>query len=739
MSWLSHLFNPSSLAAPSSRSAILAQADTGDSNPNFWDNEILNEWRIPFGDWADQAILWADNNLKWLLDAVEWPFRNLIREVVGGGTDGGSKESALGFALTEIYWVWVVLAITAIALLTRSVRVGAFVVVALIVCGLLGEDYWLETARTIGFISVAVVLCAVIGIPVGIACARVNGIWLAVRPLLDAMQVVHPFAYMLPFIFFWGIGEVSATMVTMVFALPPLIRLTNLGIRQVPSEIVEAARAYGASNYRVLFDVQIPLARRTIMAGLNQTLLLAISMLGIAAIMGAGGLGRLLFQAINNQDLARAASAGLAFFLVAVVLDRVSQRTDSDPKNFVVRIREAWAHRRHPEQLLASSSARDVPSTQPKTIMGFAAPIAGKEHLPMLVAIIGGILAVGGTLLPWTSNAGKMSAYGRLSDASLEGQFDGMNFIGISASGGSWFGIAVLVLGVFVVLAVALSFFSDRIPRWFAADGAVISALAAFVLTLAHLLARPYEPGMDLEAADPGTGFGVFVALAGAALASAGAIWWMRVGQYAPIRPLKVSISWGRLVSVAAAMVLLVIAMYSGWSFDQRQELTVSPEIQAQIDDLEQQLEEPDANTAALSLELLLLRSRTSATEVATDGVSELGPQLGLWAFVFGIVALFAAVPAVGLYGTSDRLLWYWNSVMAGLGGGVSLIGLAWIFTHVRTADTDFTTGVGAFLAVIAGVLILGAALPVLNVVRRTKKYSTALAEDSKSSAEQAR
>lgn len=497
MSWLSSLSNAAGPAG------VFAQAETIESDsPRFWDNSVLDEWRIPFGNWAEQAISWIDNNLQSVLDAIDWPFRTLIREVVGGGSGGGSKESSFGFALTEVYWVWVVLGIAAIALLVRSVRVGAFVTVALIVCGLLGDDYWLETARTIGFIGVAVVLCAIIGIPLGIACARVNVIWIAVRPILDAMQVVHPFAYMLPFIFFWGIGEVSATMVTMVFALPPLIRLTNLGIRQVPDDVVEAARAYGASNYRVLYDVQIPLARRTIMAGLNQTLLLAMSMLGIAAIMGAGGLGRLLFQAINNQDISKAASAGLAFFLVAVVMDRVSQRSDSDPANLLTRIHGAWKHRRHPEELLAENSKSNGKSNgnSPATSGGrrqtptdFPAPIEGNEHLPMLLAIVGGVLSIGGALLPWTSNAGKMSAYGRWVDASVEGELDGMSFIGISAAGGSWFGITVLILGVVVVLSVVLSFFSDRTPRWLAADGALIAAVAMLVLTLVHILARSFE------------------------------------------------------------------------------------------------------------------------------------------------------------------------------------------------------------------------------------------------------
>jgi len=294
---------------------VLAQED-----PGFLDNSTLDKWEIPFGEWIDQAVDWIDNNLQTLLDVIEWPFRNLINLVVDD-------------FLEPISWFWVVLGMGLIAAFVRNVKVGVFVAVSLAVCGILGNDYWLETARTIGFIGVAVLLCVIIGIPIGVAAGRVDGLWQVTRPMLDGMQVIHSFVYMLPFIFFWGIGEVSATMVTMIFALPPLIRLTNLGIRQVPDDVVEAARAHGAPEWRVLLDVQLPLARPAIMTGINQTLLLAISMLGIAAIMGAGGLGRLLFRALSNQSVPLGASAGLAFFLVAVVLDRMSQREDTDSGN----------------------------------------------------------------------------------------------------------------------------------------------------------------------------------------------------------------------------------------------------------------------------------------------------------------------------------------------------------------------------------------------------------------------
>ena len=264
---------------------LLAQSES----PGIFDNKVLDQWEVPFGEWVDQMVDWIKLNLRWFLDIVEWPFDLLFRNFVDG------PGHYPWWQITDMPWVGVCALIFVFGTLLRNVKVGGFVAGLLALCGLLGGEYWEETALTVGMIVVAVVLCAIIGIPIGILSGRIDGVWNSVRPVLDAMQVVHPFVYMLPVIFFFSLGLVPATMVTMVFAVPPLIRLTNLGIRQVPEDVVEASRAYGAPEWRVLADVQLPLARPAVMTGLNQTLLLSISMLGIAAIMGAGGLGLLVF------------------------------------------------------------------------------------------------------------------------------------------------------------------------------------------------------------------------------------------------------------------------------------------------------------------------------------------------------------------------------------------------------------------------------------------------------------
>lgn len=693
MSWMTGFIN------------LLAQAGA-DGGVGIRENELLDEWRIPFGDWAEQAVFWIDNNLQTLLDVANWPFERMISFLVRD-------------ILSNVSWVWVVLVMMIAATLVRNIKVGVFVGVSLFICGILGDAYWLETARTIGFVGVAVVLCVIVGIPIGIACGRFDGVWKVVRPVLDAMQVIHSFVYMLPFIFFWGIGEVSATMVTMVFALPPLIRLTNLGVRQVPGDVVEASRAYGASERRVLFDVQIPLARPAIMTGINQTLLLSISMLGIAAIMGAGGLGRLLFQAINNQDVSQAAAAGLAFFLVAVVLDRMSQREETDSENLFRRIRLAWAHRRDPEVLLENQEATAV--VKFKETHRYA-PVTALERLPMGLALVGSVLALISVFLPWTANAGKMSAFGRWADLSTEGELDGMVFSGLHSSGGSWFGISILGLSVFAIAAVIVAWVRPgRGPRWLAADGAVIASLGILILSAVHLLARPSSIPMAL---DPGTGMGVLLALAGGAVAAAGSIWWMSSADHTPLHPLRSGIAWGRLVGVGTAIVVLALGMFSGWSFDEREREIITPELQAMIDDLERQAEEPGADLGAIATELLVKRAQArQAGRVVTDGVSGEGPGLGMWALIVGALGLAAALPAIGLLGSDDRRLWHWNTIAAGLGVGAALIGFAWIFTNVRSADPNYLTGIGSFLAMSGGLFILASTMSVLKEFRRAKVY----------------
>lgn len=687
-----------------SAAALLAQADGIPSQPGITDNTVLDQFEVPFGSWMDQAVDWITVNLDWLLAVIEWPFQTLIGILVED-------------ILEPISWVWVVVAFFIIGSLVRNVKVGAFAAFGLGVCGVLGNAYWLETARTIGFVGVAVLLCVIVGIPLGIVCGRVNAIWQVVRPMLDAMQVVHSFVYMLPFIYFFGIGEVSATMVTMVFALPPLVRLTNLGIRQVPEDVVEASRAYGAPEWRVLTDVQVPLARPAIMTGINQTLLLAISMLGIAAIMGAGGLGRLLFGALSRQSVAEGAASGLAFFLVAVVLDRISQRESDSETSLLRRIRQAWAHRRDPESLLdEEESAGRRAATLADDTEGSFAPVNPVERRGALVAGLGGLIAAVSVFLNWHSDAGFLTAYGRRADESLAG----MEFNGLSVSGGSWFGYAALALGIFVMASSLNTLIAPgRFARWLAPDGAVICALALLAVSLAYGAAEPSE----LAAAST-IGTGIYVMLAGAIIAVAGSLWWISNATHAPTRPLSTRIGWGRVVASGMAVVIIVAGALSGWSFDRRADVIITPDVQAQIDELRAKAEADPAQSGVAAAQISALTSELSAEkEIVTDGMTGDGPRLGLWALLISVVGLAACLPAAAVFGARERRQWIWSSAVAGIGAGIVVIALAWVVTLTRSADDNYLSGVGAFLTMAGGSVLAASSASVLREFRRARVY----------------
>jgi glycine betaine/proline transport system permease protein len=178
---------------------------------------------------------------------------------------------------------------------------------------------------TLAMVVTAVVFCLIVGVPLGILAARSDR-WAAVlRPLLDIMQTIPSFVYLVPIVMLFGVGIVPAVIATIIFALPPLVRLTNLGIRQVQSELIEAGQAFGSTPRQILWEIQLPLAMRTIMTGVNQTLMLALSMVVIGALIGAGGLGLTVYTGLGRLDIGYASIGGLGIVLMAIILDRITQ------------------------------------------------------------------------------------------------------------------------------------------------------------------------------------------------------------------------------------------------------------------------------------------------------------------------------------------------------------------------------------------------------------------------------
>ncbi len=718
--------------------SLLAQTDS----PGISDNKVLDQWNVPFGEWVEQMVKWIDQNLEWLLDIIRWPFSFLFRNFVDG------PGHYPWWQITDMSWVVLCIIFLVVGTFFRNLKVGGFVAGALALCGLLGGEFWEETALTVGMIVVAVVLCAVIGIPVGILCGRVDGVWNAVRPALDAMQVVHPFVYMLPIVFFFSIGLEPATMVTMVFALPPLIRLTNLGIRQVPEDVVEASRAYGAPEWRVLLDVQLPLARPAVMTGLNQTLLLSISMLGIAAIMGAGGLGLLVFRAITNLDVQLGAAAGLALFLVAVVLDRISQTEDSDPENLLTRIRRAWLHRQDPESLLPEAA---VIGAVAKT-RGQPASLSATERRGLSIAAVGALVAIVAVFLPWGYDSGKISGYSRLVDTGLweyvevdpEGSpgevelqaassnpLDEQSFNGLEASGGSFYGIAVLGFSILVLAAVA---FNLKRPggggiRLFGSNGTLVLAIGPLAAAVAFLWAAPGPDNVSFSG-----GSGPWIAVVGGAVALIGATMWLRSAPYSALRPLPAGVSRGQLGVAALVVVLAIISGFSGWSFDGRSGAGLVPDsgIEAQIDELREKAREDPSIAAEIAQEISAISSAARRTgTVVIDGFASDGGRYGYLAIGLAVVGLGFALPAAGLFGSDDRRRRRWNSAVAGVGVALMVVSVGWIATLLRVADPKVTSGAGAFICLVAGFLLTASTARVLTEFDRSQVYVAVEGPDS--------
>lgn len=226
--------------------------------------------------------------------------------------------------LIQTPWPIVILAIAAIAwLASRSIKIVAGTVVTLLLIGYF--DMWEDTMKTVSMTFVCTLLSIVIGIPIGIAMSRSDHVQRFVTPILDVMQTMPSFVYLIPVVMLLGIGKVPGLLAVVIYAIPPIIRLTNLGIRLVDKDLLEAADAFGSSKWQRLRDVQMPLALPTIMAGINQTIMMALAMVVIASMIGVQGLGQQVLKSISNQYFTLGVLNGLAIVGIAIIFDRVSQ------------------------------------------------------------------------------------------------------------------------------------------------------------------------------------------------------------------------------------------------------------------------------------------------------------------------------------------------------------------------------------------------------------------------------
>lgn len=679
-----------------------------DDGPGILDDAVLDEFNIPFGSWIEEAVNWITLNMGGVLDAIAWPFEFLL-------------ENLVDRFLIAIPWLVVVAIMFVVAWLVRNFTVALGSATGLIICGLLGNEFWVQTARTIGFILVAVIVCVIIGIPLGVLSGRIDSVWQVMRPTLDAMQVIHSFVYLLPFVYFWGVGRVSATMATMVFALPPLIRLTNLGIRQVPEDVVEASRAYGARELRVLRDVQLPLARPAIMTGINQTLLLAFSMLGIAAILGAGGMGALLFRALGQQDVNLAASAGLGFFLLAVILDRISQ-TQTGGAGLFSRMTTAWRARREPELLLENPDFNPTLSTSTgdeEVSEGQVAPLASQERLFAGLMAIGALVSLVSLTLPWASNGSLFTGYSRLGDAGL----DGSSFGAFDAEGGSWFAYIVVAGALMIVATVGLVLSSRPRARAFNPDIALVIAIAMTVTVLGYVVASPSELSPTYSA-----GTGVLIALVGSIVSVIAGGLWIGMAPYGPRRPLRQRIGFSQIVVAAFAVGVAVISMVSMWQLDERGGVVMTPAIEAEIDEVKRMAEAGEMDMGVAATEIQVIRAKAQRAErIVLSGTDSSGVQLGPWVLGAIVIAGVGAIGASGAAGFSNRRRWMSGIVAMGFGAGVVGLSIGFIGTLARATDNNYYSGVGAMLALTAGTLVSASARSIVTVFERSKVYEEAV------------
>lgn len=270
----------------------------------------MNFFELPLADWTNAFVE------DWLIPVLGGYF-NAIGSFISLLLEGFQSF------LMGIPQVIMALLLIVLAWRTAGKGVAIFTLVGLLYLG--SVDLWEEGMQTLAIVLVATLFSLVIGIPVGIWSAKSDWVERVVRPILDFMQTLPSFVYLIPMILLFGIGGVSAVMATFVFATPPAVRLTNLGIRQVPSDVVEAAQAFGSTPWQILTKVQLPLALPTMMAGVNQTIMMALSMAVISAMIGASGLGSVVLSGISRVDAGLGLTGGLGIVVLAIILDRVTE------------------------------------------------------------------------------------------------------------------------------------------------------------------------------------------------------------------------------------------------------------------------------------------------------------------------------------------------------------------------------------------------------------------------------
>ena len=314
------------LATPGAGGALpggdggIGAPDAGFHLGQLWDGSM------PVETWINQGLAWVVEHFRPFFQSVRAPIDGTLQWV----------ESVLT-TLPTLAMI-ALIGLLAWQFAGRVLALGT--VVSLLLVALLG--IWPEAMVTLSLVLTSLAFCVLLGLPLGILLAASDRAQRWTRPLLDAMQTTPAFVYLVPVVMLFGIGNVPGVIVTIVFALPPLVRLTNLGLRQVRPDLIEAARAYGASPLQMLVKVQLPLAMPSIMAGINQALMLSLSMVVIASMIAVGGLGQMVLRGIGRLDMGLATVGGLGIVLLAIVLDRLTQALGQPRRGSAKGVRHWW-------------------------------------------------------------------------------------------------------------------------------------------------------------------------------------------------------------------------------------------------------------------------------------------------------------------------------------------------------------------------------------------------------------
>lgn len=271
--------------------------------------------RIPLAEWIDAFVAWL-KNASFLFKAI----RTTIESIVDW----------LTIILQLPPSIVLILVVSALAYFSNKRKWGLplFVFLGLLLIDNLG--YWDDVIYTLSLVLTSSIISVVLGVPLGIWMAKSNVVSAILRPILDFMQTMPAFVYLIPAVAFFGIGVVPGVVASVIFAMPPTVRLTNLGIRQVSTELIEAADAFGSTSSQKLFKVELPMAKGTIMAGVNQSIMLALSMVVIAAMIGAKGLGQQVYYALGQNNVGEGFETGLAIVILAIILDRLTQNMNKE-------------------------------------------------------------------------------------------------------------------------------------------------------------------------------------------------------------------------------------------------------------------------------------------------------------------------------------------------------------------------------------------------------------------------